>query len=107
MIGLTLEAEDAARYAEVRAEVMARLAAGILETEKGRRLACGIHYKPSPGHLPPAVVRFADRIHDACDPGSYLTTAEAARAAGVSENTAKQWIERLKDARCWPYRSRR
>ena len=104
MIALTLETEDAARYAEVRADVLGRLKRGDIEGERPRKpIAGGHNARRRTDGLSPGVVRFAEAVHDKCDPWSYLTVSDAAKAAGVARTTADQHIAKLKQANAWPY----
>jgi len=56
-------------------------------------------------YLPRPVLAFAERIDAAFDPGEVVTAARAAEAGGVKTATAEVYIARLREAKCWPYRS--
>ena len=55
--------------------------------------------------LSPALWKFSEAIFDAFDVQAVVTVPEAARIAGLSETTVKQYIDQLKALKCWPYRS--
>lgn len=55
--------------------------------------------------LTPAQLAFADKVFDAFDVQQVVTAAEAAKVAGVHLRVASEYIEILRAARSWPYRS--
>lgn len=88
-IGLNLRPEHELEYVAVRAEVAARPPAG--DARDGHAALVAAH-------------AFLSRVRAVHPRGSFLTTAEAASAAGVARDRACDHATTLRSRGLWPYR---
>lgn len=107
---LDLSDEDRERYEAVRRDTRARDEKGepvLAEPYCARRPSLGRQPYGSKVRIPasPAAERFAELIFDRFDAWEVVTSAAAAKAAGISEGLAATYKAELKAAGNWPYRS--